>query len=403
MAGVEDRIARLPTPVEAAPDKTAYGLASLQTEPELAQVSQGTFDHVAAIDEQLPTRLGRCLGIGNAVRLQFSQRLFRGLAACAEALAVADLLNRLVALERLRRVLRIAAVHAQKDRADRLAQALLVAGDGVALGDVGQHLVDQRARADQQAIGHAQYAAVVLADRRPDGRAVIFRQRLAVFQRDLPGQGRCGLAGFGLQPAQPLDLAQAIGGGPGQVALRLPGASQQELPAIVRWREGVQAPLQRDQRLRLLAQIVRPVHRHVDGAALVLEAEIALAPRFRHPEEGAGGGRETVAAVAAGQPALDHFELLADAGVVGHEHQATVGVEIGLGGRSPIRQASAHEARRPVAGDRAGEGGGLVARVGTADVRPQRAAPAVRVEQVVEVVDACAAECGQGLALQHLG
>src|SRR5690349_3319411 len=95
------------------------------------------------------------------------------------------------------------------------------------------------------------------------------------------------------------------------------------------------------------------------------KSEDVLLAALGYPKKRIGMSAEAAGAVPAGQPALDHFELLGDAGVIREKHQAPLTTG-GVVESRPVRHPSAHDAWDA-----------SVARIRPADVGMQRAAAAI--------------------------
>ena len=392
-AGVARGLLLVEGPVEAIRHQVAV---FLQSEPVFQEARQDMPGDIAHVDVQFPARLAvrararvgigdPCLqnivGIGARVRVPVFER---------------ELLDRAVAGRRLTVVLG-AGVQAQEDRPDGLRQPLLIAVHRVAQIDVGQDLLDPVCVRHQHAVGRAQQAAVRMADRGPDRSGPIFAPALRIFERRFPtGQGDLR-ADAGFERAQAFDIRQAFchvpgnrrrlgrGGGPGSGL----GPHGQVLDTVQGRGEEIGAPGQAHQRRRLDGEFVVAVECHANDAAPVFETEEALAPGLGDAADRIGRGRRCTRTVATRQPALHDLELLADAGVVGHEEQALL--VAALRHRVGVRHAAPKQPRRPGSGHRAHFVQlDAVARagVGAPDVGRERALGASRVLVVIEIVQA---------------
>ncbi len=136
----------------------------------------------------------------------------------------------------------------------------------------------------------------------------------------------------------------------------------------------------------------------------MLETEMPKPAGFGEAEEriAFAGGRSR--AVAAGEPALHHLELLAEAGIVGHENQAALRLRGGFGGLQVVTvdgrtvgHAAPDDPGGPGAGIRPGD---RDTRIGAPYVRVKRTQLGLRIGVVVEVVEALVGRWsrGQGLA-----
>ena len=205
----------------------------------------------------------------------------------------------------------------------------MVAADRVQTLVVVQHLVDVKAISYQHAVRGAQHAGTMRPDGRPDAGAFKIALRLGVFQRGFPGL-RSGLGTVcALGGNQRLNALPPLGDGPRPFAgLTRAGACQacQFIYHPDRRREQVRPPLQTHQGGGLTGALVVAIQRNLVRLVLLLKTEIARLARDRHTQQRIALARESAAAVAPADPALDYFKLLGNAGVVGHEHQAPVGI-----------------------------------------------------------------------------
>jgi hypothetical protein len=162
--------------------------------------------------------------------------------------------------------------------------------------------------------------------------------------------------------------------------------------------EQVGTPFELHKRLRPWRSGVVEVDPH--HLALVFETIGARVAHLGHAQERITRRGIGAAAVGAADPALNRFELLGDAGVVGHEDQAALGVgwRCRVIEHRPIRHAASHDTRHA-----------CVARVGAPHMGMERATAALRVGAVVERV-ACtwagqrvtAERAAHHLRLQHI-
>src|SRR4029077_1469117 len=126
-----------------------------------------------------------------------------------------------------------------------------------------------------------------------------------------------------LDLAQPCDLLFAGVHAPRHqrlaITVRRPSLQTRKRP--FGGRKEIFAPFQAYERTGFVVEPVRTVELHTNGLAFMLETEMSNPARLGETQEGIAFPRIGAGAVAAGQPALHHLELFAEAGVVGHEDE----------------------------------------------------------------------------------
>ena len=377
-------------PVEAGAAGQDRGVIGAQAEPALAQRSENAVDDFLDVEVEFPARR---TGLFGAARLVGDQQVDRGPGGSARMLEGGRRVERggrrvdLVGVGVVRAP-GAGVVEAEVDLADRDGHAVAVAADRIQAAAIGQNLHHPRPIGDDHTVWRSQHPAAARADRCPHRGAVEAPLRLGIFERGLPGFGGTRLAVLTLDRLQREDAGPAVGHAPGRLRPRRgrrsrPCGAGQAADRADRRREQIGAPFESDEGLRIGQHVGRTVERDAANLAVVLVAKRAVPAGRRHAEKRIALAGIPTRTVAAAEPALHDFELLGDAGVVGHEHHAAA-LRGRLAERCAVRHAATDQPRCAQPRRRCGRHRGT--RVGAPDVRVERALERLRVVGVVEVV-----------------